>query len=75
MDPFAPLLEHLGHRMLSEPVDLQVRVPGPQFVGDGQVTADVAEPDRRPDVQRPLACTMAQEVNSTIVGSPVPNTS
>jgi hypothetical protein len=38
--PLALLLEHLGHRMLSEPVDLKVRVPGPKFTGDGQVRHD-----------------------------------
>jgi hypothetical protein len=44
--PLAPLLEHLRHRVLSEPVDLQVRVPGPQFARDGQVPAHVTQADR-----------------------------
>jgi len=50
VDPLAPLLEHLRDPMLGEPVDLQSRLPGPQFIGDGQVPAYVPEPDRRADV-------------------------
>ena len=37
---------------LGQPVDLQVGVQGPQLVGDRQVAADMAQPDRRADVQR-----------------------
>ena len=59
MDPLAPLLEHPRHRMLSEPVDLQIRLPGPQFIGDGQVPAHMPEPDRRADEQRPLTAVPA----------------
>jgi hypothetical protein len=42
----SPLLEHAHDRLLRQPVDLQVGVQGPQLVGDGQVAAHVAEPDR-----------------------------
>ena len=34
-------------RVLGQPVDLQVRVQLAQLVGDGEVAADVPEPDRR----------------------------
>ncbi len=57
--PLALLREHPRHRVLSEPVDLKARVPGPQLGGDGQVAPDVAEPDRRADVQRPFAAVPA----------------
>ena len=38
--------EHVGDRVLREPGDLQVRMQRPELVGDRQVAADVAEPDR-----------------------------
>ena len=53
--PLAALLQYPGNRRLGEPVDQQVRVPGPQLAGDRQVAAHMAEPDRRADVQHPLA--------------------
>ena len=33
----------------------QIRMQRPQLIGDGEVTAGMAQPDRRGDVQRPLA--------------------
>ena len=44
--------EHRGHRMLREPVDLEVRARAAQLVGDRDVAPGVAEADRRGDVQR-----------------------
>ena len=55
MDPLAARLEHRGHRMLGQPVDLEVRVQLAQLVGDRDVAPGVAEPDRRGDVERALA--------------------
>ena len=49
----AALLEELRHRRLGQPLDLQVGPPLPHGVGDGEVAADVTEPDRRAEVQRP----------------------
>jgi hypothetical protein len=39
-------VEHPGHRVLSKPIDLDIRVDLSQFLGDRQVTASVAKPDR-----------------------------
>ena len=44
-------LQHPGHRVLGQPVDLQVRLALPQLAGDGQVATGVAEPDGRREVQ------------------------
>ena len=55
VDPLAVRLEHLGDRVLSEPVDLEIGAEPAQFLGDGDVAAGVAEADRRGDVQRPPA--------------------
>ena len=52
MDPLPLRLEHRRHRMLGEPVDLEVRVQFPQLLGDRDVAAGVPEPDRRRDVER-----------------------
>ena len=51
MDRLAVASEHRGHRILGEPVDLEVGVEPAQLVDDGEVAADVAEADRRRDVQ------------------------
>ena len=53
--PLAALGEQLGDRVLGQPVDLQVRLQRPQLVGDRDVAPDVAEPDRRGDVERAAA--------------------
>ena len=54
MDPLAACLEHRGHRMLREPVDLEVGMELPQLVRDRSVALRVTEPDRRRDVERAL---------------------
>ena len=46
-------LEQRGHRVLGQPVDLQVRHARAQLARDGEVARRVPEPDRRGDVQRP----------------------
>jgi hypothetical protein len=48
-------LEHGGHRVLGEPVDLQVGMEPAQLLGDRGVPLSVPQPDRRGDVQRALA--------------------
>ena len=53
VDPLAVGLEHLRDRVLGEPIDLEVGVQPPQFVGDRDVALRVAQADRRGDVQRP----------------------
>ena len=55
VDPLAARLEHLGDRVLREPVDLEVGVQLAQLVGDRDVAPRVAEPDRRGDVERAAA--------------------
>jgi hypothetical protein len=45
MDPLAVRLEDLRHRVLGQPVDLEVRVQLAQLVGDGDVALRVAQPD------------------------------
>ncbi len=54
MDPFPSILQHAGHRVLGQPVDLQVGVDRTELVGDGHVPTCVAKPDRRADVERSL---------------------
>ena len=51
MNAFAPPGQQLGHRMLGQPVHLQVRAQLAQLVGDGQVPPRVPEPNRRRQVQ------------------------
>ena len=53
VDPLAVLLEDGGHRVLGEPVDLEVRVELAQLGRDRNVALGVAEADRRGDVERP----------------------
>lgn len=48
-------LQDTGHRMLSQPVDLDVGVAGPQLAGDRDVPLSVAEPDWRTQVEDALA--------------------
>ena len=43
MNPFAPSFEHLGHRMLRQPVDLEVRLQFSQLISDGNVPLRMAE--------------------------------
>ena len=59
MDPLAARLEHRRHRVLGEPVDLEVGVELAQLVGDRGVALRVAEPDRRGDVERALPARLA----------------
>ena len=54
MDPLAAASSTRGHRVLRQPVDLQVRVQLAQLVGDRDVPLRVAEADRRGDVERAL---------------------
>jgi hypothetical protein len=53
MDPLALGFEHGGHRVLREPVDLEVRVERAELLRDRHVAPGVPEPDRRRDVERP----------------------
>ena len=55
VDPLALGLEHARDRVLREPVDLEVGVQRAQLLGDRDVAARVAEPDRRGDEQRAAA--------------------
>ena len=55
VDALAARLEHGCHRMLGQPVDLEVRVQPAQLVGDRDIAPGVAKSDRRGDVQRPPA--------------------
>ncbi len=59
MDALAARLEHRRHRMLREPVDLEIGMQLAQLVGDRRVALRVAEPDRRGDVERALAARLA----------------
>ena len=59
MDALAALLEHPRHRMLGQPVDLEVGMELAQLVGDRRVALRVAEPDRRRDVEGALAPRLA----------------
>ena len=52
VDPLPLRLEHCRHRVLGEPVDLEVGVQLPQLLGDCDVAPGVPEPDRRRDVER-----------------------
>ena len=52
VDALALGLEHRGHGMLREPVDLEVGVELPQLAGDRDVALGVPEPDRRADEER-----------------------
>ena len=54
MDPLTSRLEHLGHRVLGKPVDLEVGMQLAQLVSDRDVTLGMPEPDRRGDVERAL---------------------
>ena len=55
VDPLAAGLQDPGHRMLGQPVDLEVGVQRAQLPGDGDVPQGVAEADRRGDVEQALA--------------------
>jgi hypothetical protein len=55
-------LEHFSDRVLGQPVDFEVGSQAAQLVGDGDVTLDMAEPDRRRDVERTL---------TTVPGTPL----
>ena len=46
MDALAGRAQHLGDRVLGEPVDLQVGMVQPQFLGDRQVATGMAQTDR-----------------------------
>ena len=54
MDALAAGIEQARHRILRQPVDLQVGVKLAQFAGDGDVAAAVAEADRRGQIERAL---------------------
>ena len=53
VDVLAFGVQHGGHRVLGQPVDLEIGAEPLQFLGDGHVAAGVAEPDRRGQVQGP----------------------
>ena len=46
MNPLAMSLEHSSHRILRQPLDLEVRDEPAQLLGDGDVAPGMAEPDR-----------------------------
>ena len=46
VDALALGVEHGGDRVLGQPVDLEVGAQPFELLGDGDVTAGVAEPDR-----------------------------
>jgi hypothetical protein len=46
MDALAARLEHSCHGVLSEPVDLEIRVQLAQLVGDRNIAPGVAKSDR-----------------------------
>ena len=52
MDRLARRLEHGRHRVLREPVDLELGTPRPQLADDRQVALRVAEADRARDEER-----------------------
>ena len=60
MDALAARLQHPRHRMLGEPVDLEVGMQLAQLVGDRRVALRVPEADRRGDVERALAARLAR---------------
>lgn len=51
VDPLVRCGQYAGHRVLGQPVDLQVRLACPQLLGDGDVAASMPQPDRRREVQ------------------------
>ena len=55
MDALALGLEHPGHGILRQPVDLEIGMELAQLLGDRHVALRVAESDRRGDVERALA--------------------
>ena len=57
-----------GHRVLREPVDLEVGMQLAQLVGDGGVALGVAEADRRGDVERALAPRLAPRPAPRLAG-------
>ena len=59
MDALPACLQHRGHRMLSEPVDLEVGMELAQLFRDRGIALRVAEPDRRGDVERALSARLA----------------
>ena len=52
MDPLAARLEHLGDRVLGEPVDLEIGVEPAKLLRYRDIAAGVAEPDRGGHIQR-----------------------
>ena len=66
VDPLAVRREHLGDRMLSEPVDLEIRTQLAQLRGDRDVPARVAETDRRGDVERAPASASGRGSSSAV---------
>ena len=54
MNVLAARFENGRHRMLGEPVDLEVGMELAQLVGDGDIALRVPEPDRRRDVESAL---------------------
>ena len=71
MDALALAPRAPGHRVLGEPVDLQVGVQPAQLAGDRDVALGVAEPDRRGDKQRARAAVRA--VNSGVARRALPS--
>ena len=55
MDALALALQNLGHGVLGQPVDLEVRVELAELAGDRDVSLRVSQADRRGDVERALA--------------------
>ena len=61
VDHLAVRLQHLGHRGLGQPLDLQVGHPLAQGTGDGEVPQHVAQSDRRADPQGPTLALSGEE--------------
>ncbi len=52
MDRFARALKERRHRMLREPIDLEVWVQIAQRAGDREIASGVAKTDRRGEIER-----------------------
>ena len=51
MNTLTMRLQHFGHRMLCQPIDLQVGAELTQFVGNGNVTLCMPQPNGRGDIE------------------------
>src|SRR6266567_6461781 len=70
MDVLTAGLEQFSDRVLGEPVDLKPWDQPTQLGCNGHVSASVAKPDRRRDIQRPLATTATSAPAIRALGLP-----